>query len=196
MRKRKQQQRCGPGVGTIISKSSLFEKSLMEKILVKNILAEDFSKYYCSLKGIGKKIQEKFPLLKFTLLPTQEITLGYIKGELAPADLVREFGKKTVIKQGISFPIFAVIPMDYSVRGIKVYDACKRINQEKIPEKYKHFNGGLEICTHKPVDITPDNAVIDVLQSAWHLYLEYKKYEKTGRFDLECHAHGGNEFEN
>ena len=48
---------------------------------------------------------------------------------------------------------------------------------------------GRFICTHKKKDITEDNCVIGVLNSAYHLFEEYRKFERTGRFDIACYSH-------
>ena len=193
MKKRKRQQRLNLGKGSIISNSRVFDLSLMENLVVEeNVLSEEYCEYCSSFVGITEKIKTRFPLLTFTLLPTNERLLAYIKGDLITADEIEKYGRRTAIKMGITFPIFAVFPLDYQKRGIKIFDACNRIDRSKIEEKYLHMNGKNELCTHKPVDITPENAVIDVLQSAWHLYTEYKKYERTGSFDLICYPHGGN----
>lgn len=192
MKKRKKQQALSLGKGTVVSNSRCFDSGLLDKIVVTKISREEYNSYYSSLLGLARRIKERFPLLKLTLLPTTTWVLAYIKGDLITADLLEKYGESYAIKQGMTFPIFAVIPINYQEEGIKVFDSCNRINKEKIDNRYLHMNGDNELCTHKPVDITPENAVIDVLQSAWHLYTEYKKYERTGRFDLDCYEHGGN----
>lgn len=191
--KKQKGQLSNLGKGTIISNSRVFDLSLMENLVVEEkVTSEEYRRYCSSFVGITKKIKTRFPLLTFTLLPTNERQLAYIKGDLITADEVEKYGQRVAVKMGITFPIFAVFPLDYQKCGIKIFDACNRINKRKIEEKYLHMNGKNELCTHKPVDITPENAVMDVLQSAWHLYTEYKKYERTGKFDLICYPHGGN----
>ncbi|MDZ4196736.1 MAG: hypothetical protein U1C51_05735, partial [Candidatus Izemoplasmatales bacterium] len=46
------------------------------------------------------------------------------------------------------------------------------------------------ICTHLEENIEKDNSMISVLLSAWYLFQEYKKFDRTGKFDLECMPHG------
>lgn len=184
------------GKGTIISNSRTFDEDLMLKITKADCSDEQYQDYYNSLKGVSGKIKEFFPLLVFTILPTIKKTLAYIKGDLITREWLNEYGYVEAKEKGISFPIFALVPYDYLRTGIIVYDACNRINKNKIDYKFLHMNDGNELCTHKPVDITSENAVIDVLKSAWYLYTEYKKYERTNKFDLKCYTHGGSPYEN
>ncbi len=195
MSKRKKRLKQNLGDRKIISNSNEFDKTLMEKIKLENIEDEEYIAYCNSFLGLTKRIKDRFPLLKFTLLPTKEKALAYIKGDLCDREHFENYGQKYMRKNNMSFPIFAILPLDYRSKGIRVFDACNRINQKQIPNEYLHFNEKNEICTHKPIDITPENAVIDVLQSAWHLYIEYQKFERTGRFDLNCYPHGGDPYE-
>jgi len=192
MKVQQEQHEQNRGSGMVISNSREFDDRLMLKILQPKASDCEYRAYLASLYGLSNQIKERFPLLTLTLLPASEKVLAYIKGDLIPRKELQDYGKTAAIKHGKTFPIFALLPMDYRQKGIIVFDACNRINKENIEIKYLHMNKGNELCTHKPVDIIPENAVLDVLQSAWHLYTEYKKYERTGRFDLICYPHGGN----
>jgi hypothetical protein len=151
---------------------------------------EKASEYYASLYEISVRVQEYFPFLIFTILPTAKPNLAFFKGLLIPKEKMLRIDREENEDKGL--PILAVIPLDYKRIGIDVFDCCGRINWEAIEDKYRHRHANTDnkICTHHRADINEENCVIGVLKSAYYLFDEYRKYEKTGRFDLKCHPHG------
>lgn len=161
---------------------------------------QDPQKYYKSIVSLFDEIKRQFPLLRICILPSNKPKTAFIQGLLLPLYVIKE--KYLDIEQYLEFglPIFAVIPENYQTIGIRVYDACKRILWDNIPVEYRHCiplnantndaKRGRYICTHNSKDITTDNCVIPILKSAYFLFEEYRKYERTGRFDLSCLPHG------
>ena len=161
---------------------------------------DDPQKYYKSVFGLFDEVKKQFPLLRICILPSTKPKTSFIQGLLLPMYAIKE--KYLDVEQYSEFglPIFAVIPENYQTNGIRVYDAYKRILWDNIPVEYRHcvpFNANTcearrkrYICTHNSKDINTDNCVIPILKSAYFLFEEYRKYERTGRFDLSCLPHG------
>lgn len=183
---------------TIFDYTGKFDSSIYD--LVMSVEANPYAgwdEYFSSLFGVSKLLADSFPLLSYHHLPTSRPSLSFILGDLIPRDELRIYGADTAIKTHISLPVFAVIPPDYHVIGIKIYDSTRCILWDRIPYEKRHCfrlqNGFTPICSHHKDDLaglTPKEIIRDCLQSAWHLYTEYRHYERTGRFDLECHPHG------
>ena len=146
--------------------------------------------YYASLNGVESKVQEHFPFLQFTILPTVKPRAAFFSGLLIPHNKMLRVEYEINKDKGL--PILAVIPFNYREIGVDVFDCCGRINWEEIDFKYRHFHpdSNNKICTHHKIDINADNCILGVLKSAYHLFDEYRKFERTGRFDLKCHPHG------
>lgn len=157
-----------------------------------------WNEYFNSLSRVGRWLEEVFPLLSYHHLPTFRPSLSFISGELIPSEELGIYGTDTAIKKHIALPVFVVIPVDFAEAGIKIYDSTRRILWDKIPYDIQHRfwlkdKGFTQICSHHKddlINLTPKEVIINCLQSAWHLYTEYRRYEKTGEFDLKCHPHG------
>lgn len=156
--------------------------------------------YFRSLQGAPQIIAKSFPLLQYVSLPTVKPVTSFIQGLLLPQTAITKKLLEVEQYEEYGFPIFAVIQENYQNEGIIVYDAYHRINWDNIPIEFRHCkpldNDMLPncrdriVCTHHEKNITKDNCIMGVLNSAYFLFEEYRKYEKTGSFDLECLPHG------
>ncbi len=182
---------------TIFDYSGKFDSSIYDLVMSEKAdPSVGWNEYFSSLSGVGKLLADSFPLLSYHNLPTSRPSVSFIYGDLIPRWELRIYGANTAIKKHISLPVFAVIPVDYHIIGIKIYDSTRCILWEKIPREKRHCflpqNGFTQICSHHTDDLvglTPQGIIINCLQSAWHLYTEYRRYDNTGRFDLDCHPH-------
>lgn len=182
---------------TIFDYSGKFDSSIYDLVMSGEANPSvGWNEYFSSLSGVGKLLADSFPLLSYHHLPTSRPSLSFISGELIPRGELRIYGVDTAIKKHISLPVFAVIPSDYHVIGIQIYDSTRCILWDKIPYEKRHcfppYHGFTRICSHRLDDLaglTPQGIIRDCLQSAWHLYTEYRRYDNTGRFDLDCHPH-------
>lgn len=174
----------------IIREARAFNEKLNNYLT--NIPEGLISDYYSSLEGISAKIHNEFQCLKYVSLPTMKPKTSFIYGDLIPNNEIKRFGKMEVAESNLALPIFAIIPVNYTIIGINVYDCKKRIIWENIPNEYCHCrdkNDGW-ICTHNPKkDIMGENCIIDILYMAWNLFQEYKRFDRTGKFELDCHPH-------
>lgn len=161
---------------------------------------ENPANYYTKLLANLCLMNKHFPLLKYVILPTSKPYTAFIQGILLPASVINgkllerdEYGKYGLY-------VYCDIPENYSQVGIKVYDARKRINWEDIPFEIRHCipliaknqedERSRIICTHHSSDINDKNCIVNVLYSAYYLFEEYRKFDRTGNFDLECLPHG------
>lgn len=180
----------------IIDSAKKYDSELFSSLQIE---LQNPQKYYTSIRGLFNQVKKVFPLLNVCILPTVKPFTAFIQGLLLPTYSIKEkyLDEEQYAEYGL--PIFATIPEDYYTNGIRVYDACKRIIWENIPYEDRHCIP-LEvktdkakrerfICTHNKKDVTKANCVIGVLNSAYHLFEEYRKLERTGKFDLECHPH-------
>ena len=158
------------------------------------------NEYHKSLKGIQKKLSDQFPLLRNVQLPLSNPKTSFIEGILLPQVVIDDLHLSEEQYSYYGLPIFAVIHENYKETGIQVYDCAQRINWENIDIEYRHCiplsiikdedKWKRCICTHNKIDINQSNCINNVLMSAFHLFQEYRKYEKTGSFDLACLPHG------
>ena len=155
--------------------------------------------YYKSITPIFELIRNTLPLLHMVCLPTTQPKTAFIQGLLLPAYAIKEMCLLPEQYTDYGLPIFAHIPEDFQSNGIEVYDSCKRINWEQIPDEIKHCHfptkiesayGIRKICTHKPEYITTKNCVLNVLLSAFYLFQEYNRYDAIKKFELKCLPHG------
>lgn len=171
---------------------SRFFSSLPEEV-------NNVEKYYKSLEGVQDTLNEEFPTLKLVILPTIVPQTAFIQGLLLPSYIIKDLHLIPEQYCDFGLPIYAEISEFYPIKGIKIYDACKRINWDEIPFNKRHcipleVDNELDerrryICTHNQKYITPQNCIVGVLHSAYNLFREYQKLEITGRFDLKCLPH-------
>ena len=120
---------------------------------------------------------------------------AFLQGVLLPNDYIKEFRLTEDEYNDFGLEVFVLIPEDFQELGIRVYHSRRKINWNAIPEEYRHclyLEGDKHraLCTHHRTDINKKNCVVGVLNSAFYLYQEYKKFDRTGKFNLDCHAHG------
>ncbi len=184
---------------TIFDYSGKCDSSIYDLVMSEEVdPSVGWNEYFSSLSGVSKVLEDSFPLLHYHHLPTSRPSLSFISGDLIPSAELGIYGADTAIKLHVSLPIFAVIPADYHVIGIKIYDSTRCILWGNLPYDKQHRfwlkdNGFTRICSHHIDDLVglaPQEIIRNCLQSAWHLYTEYRRYERTEHFDLECHPHG------
>lgn len=182
-----------PGMIKIFKEPTEFHSSIYQEIT--DVPDEKYEEYYHNFYNIYFKINDIFPGLHVNKFPyfncKKTITLT---GILITRKIIKEFlltEEYEFLKYGLK--VFIVVPLDFIETGIKVFDYYNVIDFSVIPHQYLHFrNTSLKnrvICTHHKDYISPTNPIISVLYSAWSLFVEYKKLEKTGRFDLICLPH-------
>ena len=152
------------------------------------------AEYFNKLKGIQSLLNKKFPGLRIVKPPTVHPKTAYIEGVLLPIKLIKDYHLESDEYVQFGLEIFVCIPENFQKNGIVVYDSLKVINWDAIHIEYRHcnpldYNDVRAICTHHYSDINKDNCIIGVLRSAFYLYQEYKKLERTGKFNLVCHEH-------
>ena len=167
---------------------SIFFTSLLQKI-------ENPSEYFPKLNEISILLKKKFPAIKLVVPPTICPMSAFLQGVLLPNEYIKEYHLVEDEYKDFGLEVFVLVPEDFQEVGIKVYDSRRKINWNKIPDKYRHclsLEGDKHqaICTHHSSDINKENCVIGVLNSAFYLYQEYKKFDRTKKFNLDCHAHG------
>ena len=155
---------------------------------------EAYKTYYTNVFANFTSVKEVFPLLRLVILPTRIHKTAFIQGILLSKQFITECRLEEEQYEEYGLPIFADIPYDFIEKGITVYDCCNRIVWEEIPLKYRHRRKIAEpnkycICTHHEDFITPHNCFLGVLQSAFNLFVEYQRYNETGKFDLSCLPH-------
>lgn len=171
---------------------STFFSSLPQEI-------NNVEKYFNSLDGLDIKLKAEFPELKLVILPTASPKTAYIQGLLLPTYTIEELYLLPEQYAEFGLPIYAELGEFYQLNGIRVYDACKRINWQQIPFHLRHCvpllpnneseKRGRYICTHNKKFITPQNCIFGVLNSAYSLFREYQKLDALKRFDLKCLPH-------
>lgn len=175
----------------IFNELSEYDSSFFTGILKK---IQNPNEYYPKLKKIVCLLKTNFPGLRLVIPPTQHPVTVFIQGILLPTTIIQEYHLAEDEYESFGLHIFAIISEDFQKEGITVYDSRCKINWDKIPIKIRHCRP-LEgtkhraICTHHFTDINKQNCVLGVLNSAYYLYQEYKKYDRTKKFDLECHEH-------
>lgn len=168
--------------------------------MIPKLEEENINLYYQNCKENFKEVKRFFPLLvlaiPFTLNPKQI----YIYGKLIPYDVLKKCHTEKDISR-TSINILGTYPYDFMNKGIYVEDLDEKINWLDIPQDRRHRRThpetGREIlCTHHPEeeinDYKSQDRNIVILSSAWKLYMQYKKYKKTGEWTLKDlpHNHG------
>ena len=153
------------------------------------------NEYFPKLKEVAGLLKTYFPGIKIIIPPTARPTSAFLQGLLLPIDYIKALRLTEDEYKDFGLEVFALIPEDFQEVGIRVYDSRRKINWNAIPEKYRHClyleaDKHRAICTHHRTDINKKNCVIGVLNSAFYLYQEYKKFNRNGEFNLDCHAHG------
>ena len=175
----------------IFNKLSKYDSSFFVSILEK---IQNPSEYFPKLKFVESLLKKNYPGIRLVIPPTSHPVTAYLQGILLPASTIQEYHLSEDEYENFGLHIFAVIHENFQKIGITVYDSRRKINWDNIPIKIRHCkrleaSNHRAICTHHPTDINEQNCVLGVLNSAFYLYQEYKKYDRTKKFDLDCHAH-------
>ena len=177
----------------IFKEPSPFKTSLYSEI---NVCKQAFyNEYHNDFLREANRIKDEFPYLNINYYPylncNRTISLS---GILIPKYIINELLITSVdeaTKYGLK--VFIIVPFTFRRDGVRVFDYNNVIDYDSIPFKFKHFrrspNNNIVLCTHHKDNIEPVDPVLSVLYSAWTLFLEYKKLERIGVFNLNCLSH-------
>lgn len=181
----------------------LNNKQLNYSILKENVIIpkfdtnNDFTKYFTLVNEDFKKVRQFFPLMKLSMLPTNEPQEIFISGKLIPYEVLKICGSEMDIGRN-SISVMAIYPSDFNKSNICVKDVDGKIDWNKIPQEHRHYRyyKNLEIiCTHHELGeingIPNSERSIAILYSAWRLFIHYIKYQKTGKWTLKDLKHDG-----
>lgn len=154
-----------------------------------------FNQYYNDFLREFKRIKDEFPYLKTNIFPFRNSNRTIsLTGYLIPKYIIDQLlitSEDEAVMHG--FKVFVVIPFSFRKDGVRVFDYNSIINYISIPEKFKHFRrtpeGNIVLCTHHRDKIEEKDPILSVLYSAWTLFMEYKRFESTGIFNLKCLSH-------
>jgi hypothetical protein len=189
------------GMPTVFKPKSKFKTELYREI---DNIRYKYNEYHNDFLKLFDDIRKHFPFLSINNFPyanphkTISLSGILITKELSDECLLTT--EDELLQFGLK--VFIVIPYDFKKTGIKVFDYFNVIDFESIPYEYRHYRytqrENLSICTHHKDFIKSEDPILSVLKSAWHLFVEYKKYERTGKFNLSCLSHNyrgsGNNF--
>ncbi len=159
-------------------------------------LNDDFSRYSTLVKDDFKIAKGFFPLLKLSILPTVKPKEIFIMGDLIPYGVLKNCNSEYDINR-YSIYIMATYPSNFNNEDIYVEDIYREINWENIPPKHRHFRYHKDkeiLCTHHLLGeingIPKSERSIAILFSAWKLYIQYKKFQRTNEWVLPDLLHG------
>lgn len=159
-------------------------------------LEYDFSKYISLVKDDFKVVKKFFPLLKLTILPTTVPKEIFMKGKLIPYEILKKCDSDKDISRS-SICIRAIYPSNFDENNIYVEDIYNVIDWSNIPEKHRHFRSYERIkalCTHseygKINSLANTEKSLAILLSAWKLYIQYKRFQRTKKWELKDLRHG------
>lgn len=165
--------------------------------IIPDYSGENFPKYYNRVKEDFEKVKEQFPLLRITSLPTVTHKEIFIYGYALDKEIVKCCKTNVDIrKRGIY--ILGIYPSEFPEKEIIIKDLKQRIDWSKIPIQHRHINTYEKykdaLCTHHPNgeinELPMGKRSITVIDSAWRLFIQYKKYLKSGIWTLDELPHG------
>ncbi|MCJ8343694.1 MAG: hypothetical protein MJH09_12755 [Cetobacterium sp.] len=132
-----------------------------------------------------------------TFLPTLKPKEIFIYGEVIDKELLEHCKSKIDIKKN-SIYILGIYPSNFPKQEIVIEDFKQKIDWNKIPLKHNHINtyknNRTVLCTHHPNgeinELLTEKRSIAVIYSAWRLFIQYKKYLKSGVWTLNDLPHG------
>lgn len=177
---------------SILNEPKPFRSSIYK--IIKEIPQDFYAEYARDFFSQFSECLKIFPLLSVNIVPyrhrVNEITFS---GILIPKEVIEDYGLKSdeeCLKYGLK--IYAIVPAKFLKNGIYVFDYHEVINFQAIPHEYRHtrkIRNHWIICTHLETNIVKESAIISVLLSAWYLFLEYKKFQRTGKYNLDSVPH-------
>lgn len=149
------------------------------------------------MKKDFEKVKDRFPLLKMTSLPTIVPKEIFIYGEAIDKEILECCKSEFYIRKN-SIYILGIYPSNFPKQEIVIEDFKQKIDWSKIPLEHKHRNtyknGRNVLCTHHPNgeinELDIEKRSIAVIDSAWRLFIQYKKYLKSGIWTLNDLPHG------
>lgn len=164
---------------------------------IPNYDGKNFDEYYKLVRKDFENVKLKFPLLNIVSLPTRIPKEIYIEGILINKELLQLCKREIDIKKN-SMRILGIYPSNFPKNDLVISDIDKKINWNEIPRNHKHENEYKEIkvlCTHHPNgeinEFKEDEKSIEILMSAWRLFIQYKEYKKNKKWKIRDLPHGG-----
>lgn len=134
--------------------------------------------------------------MEITSLPTVTHKEIFIYGYALDKEVVK-YCKTEVDKKKHGIYILGIYPSDFPKSEIIIEDFKQKIQWSKIPAEHRHintYNGRTVLCTHHPNgeinELPLDKRSVAVIDSAWRLFMQYKKYLKSGIWTLAELPHG------
>lgn len=132
-----------------------------------------------------------------TFLPTIVPKEIFIYGEVIDKKILQCCKSKIYIRKN-SIYILGIYPSNFPKQEIVIEDFKQKIDWDKIPPKHKHLNSYKNsryvLCTHHPNgeinELAIEKRSIAVINSAWRLFIQYKKYLESGIWTLNELPHG------
>lgn len=155
----------------------------------------DYSRYLTIVKSDFKNVKEFFPLLKITILPSVKPKEIFITGDLIPYRVLKNCNSENDINR-YSIYIMATYPSNFDDDNIYVEDLYGKIDWSKIPYEHRHFRSFKNkeiLCTHHDFGeingLSKSVRSLAILFSAWKLYMQYKKFQKTNEWVIDDLPH-------
>lgn len=151
------------------------------------------------MKNDFKRLKERFPLLEMTSLPTVIPKEIFIYGE-AIDKAILEYCKSEVDIRKNSIYILGIYPSSFPKQELVIEDFKQKIDWSKIPLEHRHINiyknGRKVLCTHHPNgeinELAIEKRSIAIIDSAWRLFIQYKRYLSIRVWTLKDLPHGEN----
>lgn len=181
------------GMIKVFKDKTPFNTKFYEEIKLLNLFS--FYHYYNDFLREYTRIKDEFPFLKINIYPLNNCNRTIsLTGYLIPKYIINQLLITTEDEASThALKVFVVIPQSFRIDGVRVFDYNNIIDYMTIPDEYKHFrrtpNGNVVLCTHHKDKIKKVDPILSVLYSAWTLFMEYKKFERTGIFNLNCLSH-------
>lgn len=174
-------------------KHKIFKDTPCIKHLYPRNFYGNYTNYYEQVMGIIDDIKDEFPLLKIVVPPTVKPAIISLVGWLVSRELYDRLDSYNGLEQ---YTIYVKCDFYNNIdkREILVQDWYELIDRGAIPYEYKHFyslNGDESyLCTHYSDHLKHySNKELAILKSAEALVQEYKRFEVTGEFNLDCYPH-------
>jgi len=156
------------------------------------VIEGDNKSYMRKVENLIMHVKREFPLLSLNHSIEKKQRISTIRGWLIKKELCKFcYDEKDYKKEGI----YIEVPLIESFRseGSFVIDLYQMINWNAVPDEFKHryYDDIFSVlCTHHRVELAlVRNKIMRILLSASALINEYKRYEVSGMFQLNCLPH-------